>query len=302
MIIPCDFIIRVVHEIKVSREIFIRAGPYLFIKVTRVKKDIMNDRAGSSDTRINKLLSDAGVCSRRQADRLIEQGKVLIDGRPACAGQRVKPGQKVLVDGKPVSRQEKLVLIALNKPRGIVCTTDRKREKNNIVDFVHYPTRIYPVGRLDKESEGLILLTNDGSLVNRIMKASSGHEKEYQVRVDKPLTDEFIRRMSSGVPILDTVTRPCRVKKTGRSTFSIILTQGLNRQIRRMCEYLGYHVEELKRVRIMNIELGHLKTGQWRRVTGEEIMGLKAAFIRDAETGNKAKDKRSGYARGKNGR
>ncbi|HHU74943.1 MAG TPA: 23S rRNA pseudouridine(2604) synthase RluF [Clostridiales bacterium] len=225
------------------------------------------------EIRINKFLSEAGVCSRREADRYIMEGKVKIDGEIAQMGSKVKKGNKVTFCGKPVSKEEKLVLIALNKPVGIVCTTD-PREPDNIVDFINYGMRIYPIGRLDKDSEGLILLTNDGNIVNKILRAEYRHEKEYIVRVNKDITPDFIKKMSSGVPILDTVTNPCEVYQINRNTFRIILTQGLNRQIRRMCEYLGYRVTYLQRIRIMNIQLGHLKVGSWRNVTDKEIMEL----------------------------
>lgn len=188
---------------------------------------------------------------------------------------RVTPQDVMLVDGKPVRKEERKVYLALNKPRGIVCTAE-KREKNNIIDYLNYPLRVYPVGRLDKDSEGLILLTNDGAIVNGMMRARNRHEKEYQVKVDRAFDREFIEQMARGVPILDTVTRPCRVKRTGSDTFTIILTQGLNRQIRRMCEALGYRVVRLKRVRIMNIRLDGLARGAWRELTAEELRALKA--------------------------
>ena len=224
--------------------------------------------------RLNKFLSDAGVCSRRQADRYVEQGRILIDGEPAQMGQKVHAGQDIRVDGKRVSVSHKQIVLAVNKPKGIVCTTE-KREKDNIVDFIDYPERIYPVGRLDKDSEGLILMTNDGELMNEILKARNYHEKEYEVTINRPVTNAFLRQMSEGVEILDTVTRPCKVKRTGVYTFRIILTQGLNRQIRRMCEACGYRVRELKRLRIMNIHLGSLPTGEYREITGEELSKLE---------------------------
>lgn len=247
-----------------------------------MKKDLLGENEGRRSMRLNKYLSDAGYCSRREADRLIAEGKVSVDGETARMGMQVDDGQLIEVEGKAVSRGSELVLIALNKPRGIVCTTDRKREKNNIIDFMKYPVRIYPVGRLDKDSEGLILLTNDGSLVNHILKARTYHEKEYVVTVDKKLTPEFLKDMAGGVKLEETVTRPCKVKRIKDDTFSIILTQGLNRQIRRMCAALGYKVVRLKRVRIMNILLGDLKTGSWRHVTAEEIDQLKKTFLEDA--------------------
>ncbi|MBQ1688698.1 MAG: 23S rRNA pseudouridine(2604) synthase RluF [Lachnospiraceae bacterium] len=224
--------------------------------------------------RLNKYLSDAGVCSRRQADRWVEEGKITINGNMAVMGQRVLPGDKVAVNGKPIKKEEDKVLLAYNKPRGIVCTTS-KVEKNNIVDYINYDKRIYPVGRLDKDSSGLILLTNQGELVDKILRGSNYHEKEYIVTVNKKITPEFLRAMGSGVPILDTVTRPCELEQIGPRTFRIILTQGLNRQIRRMCEYFDYKVVELKRVRIMNIRLGKLKEGTYRKIAGKELEELK---------------------------
>lgn len=234
------------------------------------KKSIL---AENEEMRINKYLSEAGVCSRREADRLVEAGKILVDGEKAVMGTKVRRGQQVIYNGKEISLKEKFILIAFNKPRGIVCTTDKK-ESDNIVDFINFGKRIYPVGRLDKESEGLILLTNDGSIVNKILKARNNHEKEYIVKVNKNITDKFVKGMGEGVPILDTVTRPCTIEVLDSNTFKIILTQGLNRQIRRMCEYFGYKVVSLKRIRIMNIKLGRLKTGTYRNVTSEEIKRL----------------------------
>lgn len=224
--------------------------------------------------RINKYLSDAGFCSRRQADRLTEEGRVTINGKTAETGARVQETDLVCVDGKKIVPEQKKVYLAFYKPRGIVCTAE-KREKNNLIDYLDYPVRIYPVGRLDKDSEGLLLLTNDGEIVNGILRARNFHEKEYLVWVDRPVTEEFLERMASGVPILDTVTRPCKVRKRKEKCFSIILTQGLNRQIRRMCEALGYRVERLKRIRIMNIRLDGLEPGRYRELTGEELRGLR---------------------------
>ena len=228
----------------------------------------------SEEIRLNKYLSEAGVCSRREADRLIEAGKVTVDGVTASMGMKVVPGQQVVCDGKTVGGKERPVLLAVNKPRGIVCTTSDKDRAENIVEFLNYPIRVYSVGRLDKESEGLLLMTNQGEMMDQILRGRNGHEKEYQVTVDKKITGDFIRRMGAGVAILDTVTRPCEVEQTGEKTFRIILTQGLNRQIRRMCEVLGYQVTKLRRVRIMNIKLGNLKTGAYREVTGAEIAEL----------------------------
>lgn len=225
------------------------------------------------ETRLNKYLSEAGVCSRREADKLIESGKVTVDGRRAEMGMRVTESQVVCVGKKQVKPKDEMVLLAVNKPVGIVCT-EEKREKNNIIQFLKYPQRITYIGRLDKDSEGLLLMTNNGDIINKMMRAGNEHEKEYIVTVNKPITDEFIEKMAGGVPILDTVTRKCRVEKFGKFKFRIILTQGLNRQIRRMCEYLGYKVTRLSRVRVMNIRLGDLKPGEYRAVTEKEISKL----------------------------
>ena len=222
---------------------------------------------------MNKYLSDMGVCSRREADRLIEAGRVLVDGTSAVMGQKVRNSQSIMIDGKPIKKEEEKVLLAFNKPKGIVCTTSKK-DKDNIVDYLNYGKRIYPIGRLDKDSEGLILLTNQGELVDKILRGSNFHEKEYIVTVNKKLTPEFIQAMGQGVPILDVITRPCEIEKIGPRTFRIILTQGLNRQIRRMCEYFDYRVVDLQRVRVMNIRLGRLKTGTYRKITGTELQEL----------------------------
>lgn len=221
------------------------------------------------EIRLNKYLSDCGICSRRAADRLIEAGRITVDGCTARTGQKILPGQKVKLDENPVEKKDQEILLAFYKPRGIVCT-EEKREKNNIVDYLNYPCRVFTVGRLDKDSEGLLLLTNLGEVANQIMRSRNGHEKEYLVTINKEVTEDFLSQMTSGVPILDTVTRPCRAKKTGKKSFRIVLTQGLNRQIRRMCEYLGCEVVTLKRIRIMNIRLDGLKVGQYREVTEEE--------------------------------
>lgn len=229
--------------------------------------------------RLNKYLSEAGICSRREADRLIEAGRVTVDGVRAVPGMKVSEEQKICVGKKVIQGAEQKVVLAVNKPAGIVCTGDMK-VKNNIIRFLHYPVRVTYAGRLDKDSEGLLIMTNDGDLINGMMRARYAHEKEYKVRVNKEVTSEFIEKMSRGVHIrdkeknLDAVTRPCTVKKTGKYTFSIILTQGLNRQIRRMCEALGYKVDVLKRIRIMNVELGDLKPGQVRELTEQELKEL----------------------------
>lgn len=236
----------------------------------RIREEFLQKK---EPVRLNKYLSEAGVCSRREADRLIESGKVTVEGVRAQTGMRVTPGQTVKVGRKVVSKQDEMIVLAVNKPRGIVCTEER-RERNSIVRFLNYPVRVTYVGRLDKDSRGLLLMTNNGDIINKMMRAANYHEKEYKVTVDQEITPEFIRQMSSGVPILDTVTRPCRVEKIGKYTFSIILTQGLNRQIRRMCEALGYQVKDLVRVRVMNIRLGSLREGEYRKVTDEELEEL----------------------------
>lgn len=221
-------------------------------------------------TRLNKYISETGFCSRREADKLIEQGRVTLNGEKPEVGTKVGQGDQVLIDGKPLNTKKAPIYIAFNKPVGITCTTER-HIKGNIIDYIKHPERIFPIGRLDKPSEGLIFLTSDGDIVNKILRAGNNHEKEYLVTVDKPLTRDFIKKMSSGVPILNTVTKKCRVSQDNRQRFRIILTQGLNRQIRRMCEVLGFHVIKLKRTRIMNITLDGLTSGQWRYLTPSEI-------------------------------
>lgn len=223
--------------------------------------------------RLNKYLSEKGVCSRRQADALVEAGRVLVDGKKAVMGMKVSGQEKIEVDHKSIQKKENRVLIAFHKPAGIVCTTS-KVDKDNIVDYINYGQRIYPIGRLDKASEGLILLTNQGELSDKILRGSNYHEKEYIVTVNKKITPKFLNDMSKGVPILDTVTRPCTIEQIDEHTFRIILTQGLNRQIRRMCEYFQYRVVKLVRVRIMNIRLGRLKSGTYRNVTEAEYNEL----------------------------
>ncbi|WP_417428794.1 23S rRNA pseudouridine(2604) synthase RluF [Halpernia sp.] len=237
-------------------------------------------------TRINKYLSEVGFCSRRAADKLLEEGKITINGKIPEMGSKVSDEDEVRVEGKLIKENtEKPIYIAVNKPIGIVCTTDQKREKNNIVDFVNHPKRIFPIGRLDKPSEGLILMTNDGDIVNKILRARNNHDKEYLVRVDKPITHTFIEKMKNGVPILDTITKKCEVEKLDTFQFRIVLTQGLNRQIRRMCEYLGYEVKKLKRLRIMNIKLD-LPSGQWRDLTEEELQELNLLLTDSEKTVN----------------
>lgn len=240
------------------------------------------------DKSLNKYISETGFCSRREADRFIEQGRVTINENVAVKGNRVMPGDKVEIDGEPLKKKDNTVYLVFNKPVGITCTTDLQ-DKNNIISFINYKSRIFPVGRLDKQSEGLIFLTNDGDIVNKILRAGNNHEKEYMVTVDKPVTGDFTVKMSNGIHILDTVTKKCFVKQEGRNRFRIILTQGLNRQIRRMCLALGYNVVTLKRIRIMNITLSGLPIGKWRYFTPGEITTmdtLVAASAKTAETFN----------------
>lgn len=235
-------------------------------------------------TRINKYLSEVGYCSRRAADKLIEQGRVTINGQVPEMGTKITEGDEVHVDGKRISdAKEKPVYLAFNKPVGIVCTTDTRVEKDNIIDFIGYPKRIFPIGRLDKPSEGLIFLTDDGDIVNKILRARNKHEKEYLVTVDKPIDQDFLEKMSNGIPILDTVTRKCEVSQVGKYEFKIILTQGLNRQIRRMCEYLDYRVKRLKRIRIMNVSLD-MPVGKWRALTDAELKEIKRLVSTSSKT------------------
>ncbi len=236
-------------------------------------------------TRINKYLSEVGYCSRREADRLILEGKVTINGEIAEIGTKVEDSDQVEVKGQRIgkSKRQKNIYLAFNKPVGIVCTTDRKVEPNNVIDFIEYPERIFPIGRLDKLSEGLIFLTNDGDIVNKILRARNNHEKEYIVKVNRPINSDFIRSMSNGVEILDKITKKCFVKQLGPRNFKIILTQGLNRQIRRMCEALGYRVRSLKRVRIMNIKLD-VPTGEYRELSKEELLELNKLLKNSSKT------------------
>ena len=236
-------------------------------------------------TRLNKYLSEVGYCSRRVADSLIEEGKVTINGEIPEMGTKVEVGDQVEVEGQRIeksTKHEKIYLV-FNKPAGIVCTTDRRVESDNIIDFIKYPTRIFPIGRLDKPSEGLIFLTNDGDIVNKILRARNNHEKEYIVSVNRPINRDFIQSMSNGVEILDTITKNCFVKQLGPKKFKIILTQGLNRQIRRMCESLGFRVKSLKRVRIMNIKLD-VSTGEYREFTKEELFELNELLKNSSKT------------------
>jgi len=234
-------------------------------------------------TRLNKYISDTGYCSRREADRLIEQGRVTINGKIPEMGTKVSDDDVVSVNGKPVKEKQKRIYIALNKPAGITCTTERHIQ-GNVIDLIDYSTRIFPIGRLDKPSEGLIFLTNDGDIVNKILRAGNAHEKEYMVKVDSTVTDRFLKDMARGVPILDTVTKPCKVTREGRFEFKIILTQGLNQQIRRMCEYFGFQVKSLTRTRIMNIDMEGLKTGEWRLLTDKEMAEINSMVESSSST------------------
>jgi 23S rRNA pseudouridine2604 synthase len=233
--------------------------------------------------RLNKFISDTGFCSRREADKFIEQGKVSVNGDVAPIGTKVAAKDVVLIDGKPLKERPKRVYLAYNKPVGITCTTERHIQ-GNIIDAIRYPERIFPIGRLDKPSDGLIFLTNDGDIVNKILRAGNAHEKEYVVTVNKPITERFIQQMSQGVPILNTVTLPCSIQQRSKQSFTIVLTQGLNRQIRRMCEYLGYEVQTLKRTRIMHIRVAGLKPGQWRLLEDIEIRMLEQQLLNSSKT------------------
>ncbi len=235
------------------------------------------------DKSLNKYISETGFCSRREADNYIEQGRVTINDNIAIKGNRVEQGDVVEIDGEPIKKKDKIVYIVFNKPVGITSTTDLK-DKDNIISFINYKSRIFPVGRLDKPSEGLIFLTNDGDIVNKILRAGNNHEKEYVVTVDKPISGDFISKMSNGVKILDTITKKCVVKQEGKNRFRIILVQGLNRQIRRMCQVLGYNVTTLKRVRVMNITLANLPVGKWRYFTADEIKTIEANVSSSVKT------------------
>ncbi|TEW49857.1 23S rRNA pseudouridine(2604) synthase RluF [Psychromonas algicola] len=240
-----------------------------------------------SEKRLNKFISDSGYCSRREADKLIEQSRVKINGQVPELGTKVQPGDEVFVDGKRINKiaanKSDRIYIAYNKPTGITCTTERN-VYGNIIDAIKHKERIFPIGRLDKPSEGLIFLTSDGDIVNKILRAENAHDKEYRVSVDQPLSERFVDRMQRGVPILDTITKPCIVKVESRFVFTIILTQGLNRQIRRMCEYLGYEVTRLQRTRIMNVTLDNLKAGQWRNLSDKEMLEINTAVAGSSKT------------------
>lgn len=237
----------------------------------------------SNTVRLNKAISDTGFCSRREADKLIEQGKVTINGKLGVLGDRVTENDHIEVDGKPIKKEVELIYIAFNKPKGITCTTER-HIKGNIIDYIDHPQRIFPIGRLDKDSEGLIFLTNDGNIVNKILRAGNNHEKEYIVTVNKTITETFLDQMRKGVPILDTVTAPCKVRQIDANTFNIILTQGLNRQIRRMCDHLGYDVRRLKRIRIMHIKLDHMPIGKWRYLSADELKEINKLVAASVKT------------------
>jgi 23S rRNA pseudouridine2604 synthase len=247
----------------------------------------------SSDTRLNKFISETGIVSRREADRLIEEGAVKVNGRRAEMGMRVTDADRITVRGKPLRAKPRPVYLVYNKPVGVTCTTD-PADPTNIVDAVNYPQRIFPIGRLDKPSQGLILLTNDGDIVNKILRAGNANEKEYQVRVDRPINQAFIDRMGAGIPILGTVTNRCTVRQTGANSFTIVLTQGLNRQIRRMTEYLGYEVTYLRRVRLMNIHLAKLTPGQWRELSGKEMATLESMLGDSSKTEDASPKRKAG--------
>ncbi|MRX46093.1 23S rRNA pseudouridine(2604) synthase RluF [Pedobacter puniceum] len=241
--------------------------------------------SNANDLRLNKAISDTGFCSRREADRLIEEGRVTINGKTGVLGDRVNHEDDVRVDGRRIKFKspEQDIYIAFNKPRGITCTTERNVE-GNIIDYINHPKRIFPIGRLDKPSEGLIFLTSDGNIVNKILRAGNNHEKEYVVTVNKPITTDFLRKMAAGVPVLGTITNKCVIKKESDFIFRIILTQGLNRQIRRMCEYLDYEVTRLKRIRIMNVSLQNIPLGKWRNLTKEELAEIMQMVAQSSKT------------------
>ncbi len=247
------------------------------------------DKSNENSISLNKYISQTGICSRRDADAMIEQGRVSINGEATKKGNRVFEGDVVKIDGKPILEKPEAIYIAFNKPLGVVCTTDLK-EPDNIIDYIDHPERLFPVGRLDKFSQGLIFLTNDGDIVNKILRAGNNHEKEYVVSTREPVSDKFVKQMASGVPVLNTITKKCRVTKMSEHTFKITLTQGINRQIRRMCEHLGVHVTHLMRTRIMNIEIAKLKSGHWRELTDEEIQLINKAIANSSKTEEASRD------------
>ena len=261
------------------------------MKTTHNEKDkniIQHCENSASKIRLNKFISETGFCSRREADKLIDQGKVTVNGKIPEMGTQVSFTDYIEISGKPLKNKEELVYLAFNKPIGITCTTEHK-VKGNIIDFINFPKRIFPIGRLDKPSQGLIFLTNDGDIVNKILRSGNNHEKEYIVTVDKPISADFIRNMGNGVPILDTITKKCFIKKESKYVFRIILTEGLNRQIRRMCEYLGYNVVRLERLRIMNVSIGNLGIGKWRYLTKNELLGINELIYDSIKTEDASK-------------
>lgn len=247
------------------------------------------DSKSQASINLNKYISSTGICSRREAEKLILAGRVTINGNPTQLGNRVVSGDVVRIDGRLLEPKPTTLYLAFNKPVGIVCTTDLK-ERDNIIKYINHPERLFPIGRLDKPSEGLIFLTNDGDIVNKILRAGNNHEKDYVVSVDKPITDAFVHKMANGVPILGTITKKCQVQKLGSHSFQIVLTQGLNRQIRRMCEYLGYEVLSLKRTRIMNVNLDKLAVGDWRELTEEELFEINSMVAYSSKTEEASKD------------
>jgi len=242
----------------------------------------------ASKTRLNKFISETGFCSRRMADKLIDQGKVKVNGKTPELGTQVSAEDTIEINGMPLKTKDELVYLAFNKPVGITCTTEHKI-KGNIIDFINFPKRIFPIGRLDKPSQGLIFLTNDGDIVNKILRSGNNHEKEYIVTVDKPISSDFIKAMANGIPILDTVTKKCFVKKESKYIFRIVLTEGLNRQIRRMCEFLGYEVVRLERLRIMNVSMDRLPVGKWRYLTQNELLDINGLISDSIKTENASK-------------
>lgn len=247
------------------------------------------EKTNENSINLNKYISSTGICSRREAEKLIIEGKVTINGKPTQLGNRVFEGDVVKINGQPLIAKPKTLYIAFNKPVGIVCTTDFK-ERKNIIKYINHPERLFPIGRLDKPSEGLIFLTNDGDIVNKILRAGNNHQKEYIVTVNKPITHDFVEKMSNGIPILGTITKKCNVQKLSDNTFKIILTQGLNRQIRRMCQYLNFEVNKLQRTRIMNVSLGNLKVGEWRELTSNEMDIINKMVADSSKTEEASKD------------
>jgi 23S rRNA pseudouridine2604 synthase len=253
------------------------------------EKNIIQHYENSTSTiRLNKFISETGFCSRREADKLIDQGKVTVNGKIPEMGTQVSSTDYVEINGKPLKNKEEMVYLAFNKPVGITCTTEHK-VKGNIIDFINFPKRIFPIGRLDKPSQGLIFLTNDGDIVNKILRSGNNHEKEYIVTVDKPISPDFIKNMANGIPVLETITKKCFVKKESKYVFRIILTEGLNRQIRRMCEYLGYAVVRLERLRIMNVSIDNLPIGKWRYLTQNELVGINKLISDSIKTEDASK-------------